>query len=133
MLVDVQKLTLRLYDIGIIISEFIAGLKKRECQRQRTFLPRCCVQGKVKVVAENRTGVHLEPTPNYDSHMAKSSLDVTPASQQQLYELYQVRPRDQGWFFLPSQPQPLFQPSQPQPLFPPSLPSQHPVEYFWRA
>ena len=53
----------------------------------------CCgrVQGKVKVVAENRTVVHLDPTPNYDSHMAKSSLDVTPASQQQLYELYQVR------------------------------------------
>ena len=130
MLVDVQKLTLRLHDIGIIISEFIAGLKKLstigkpECRRRCTFLPRCCVQGKVKVVAENRTGVHLEPTPNYDSHMAKSSLDVTPASQQQLYELYQVRPRDQGWFFLSTQPQPLFRPS---------LPSQHPLEYFWLA
>lgn len=54
-----------------------------------------CVQGKVKVVTENRTGVYLEPTPNYDSHMAKSSLDITPASQQQLYELYQVSLSDQ--------------------------------------
>ncbi|XP_070191926.1 uncharacterized protein [Littorina saxatilis] len=48
------------------------------------------MKGRVKVVAENRTGPPLEPTPNYDSHMAKSSLDITPASHQQLYELYQI-------------------------------------------
>lgn len=48
------------------------------------------MKGKVKAVTENRTGPSLEPSPNYDCHMAKSSLDITPISSQQLYELYQV-------------------------------------------
>ncbi|KAL8603718.1 hypothetical protein ACOMHN_024334 [Nucella lapillus] len=48
------------------------------------------MKGKVKAVTENRSGPSLEPTPNYDCHMAKSSLDITPNSSQQLYELYQV-------------------------------------------
>jgi hypothetical protein len=47
-------------------------------------------QGRVKVVAENRSGVHADPTPKYDSHMAKSSLDQSPASEKQIFELYQV-------------------------------------------
>ncbi|XP_076447262.1 uncharacterized protein LOC143284476 isoform X1 [Babylonia areolata] len=48
------------------------------------------MKGKVKAVTENRSGPSLEPTPNYDCHMAKCSLDVSPDSQQQFYELYQM-------------------------------------------
>ena len=49
-----------------------------------------CVQGRVKAVTENRTGMPLEPTPHYDCHVAKNSQDVGSSFPQQLHDLSQV-------------------------------------------
>jgi len=48
-------------------------------------------QGKVKFMVENRSGTPLEPSPNYDCHLLKTSnIDMSAASPQYVYECTQV-------------------------------------------
>lgn len=48
-------------------------------------------QGKVKSVVVNRSGTHLEPTPNYDCHVSSTTgNDLRDSNQQSLYESTQV-------------------------------------------
>ena len=50
-----------------------------------------CLQGKVKSMVENPGGEPLDPTPNYDCHVAKSSNIPPSASPQATFESTQVR------------------------------------------